>query len=346
MTHYGLTDAEWDWYQSQVRKLLTERDARGFSVQDARKLWSYEQRIYNQINAQNIIDQTLDHYNMVTEPLMVLLREIHPSVVVANPERPHGRSDTEKTPEQVRQELTATHVATGELTTDETAEIAKAHEDADVIAKLIRWCTDLATEVGKLVVTLADLATNLPDYLRLVNECLQILRDNRDAIDAGAAIVRAYKAAMDDAQATMHALQRRLKDEHRMAGDPYMPWPAPNFMDQSWTELYRRVQLAKGLPIVGPQITAMLGTLQQMHYQARTNIGYANTIDALASAPGISSGAVPGLIARAAGDIVGLTGVPAWFVTTEREFAASLLRTEVRLHNDHKLALQYARMQS
>lgn len=345
MTRYTLTDAEWDWYQSQLKKLLTERDARGFTVADARRLWQYEQRVYNSVKGDNVVDLTLDHYNTVTEPLMVLLREVHPSVIVDTPERPHGRSPTTKTADEVKDELLATHVATAEFTRRDVDEITAAHEQADVVAALIRWCTDLGTEVGRLVSTLADLAKHLPEYISLVNDCLAIIRDNSDAISAGAAIVRAYKVAMDDAEATMHALQRRLKDEHRMAGDPYMPWPAPNFTDRSWVELYRRVQLAKGLPIVGPQITAMLGTLQQMHYQARTNIGYVNTIDALASAPGISSGAVPGLMMRAAGDIAGLTGVPAWFLTTEREFAQSMLRVEVRLHNDHKLALQYARMQ-
>lgn len=344
MTSKEITAAEREFMRTALAMIYGEQ-LNTMQRGDYMYLYQLITRNYKARLEDNNLEYALEYYNNVYLPVKTMIREAYPDIIAQRVSLPppQGQEKTEMTAEEARALHLANKQATGgHMTPEEQAKIVEAQEQSD-IGRLITWIKDLTAELKRMAEQLSQLLQVLPDYLRLVNDVLQLFGENRDAIKTGAEIVKQYGDAMRNGQQTLTDLRNYLAANHMTSGDPYMPWPEPNFADDVWTDMYSRVQLAKGLPIVGNQIQAMLSTMQAINYQAQTGIGYINTIDALAAAPGISSGFVPGLGTALLGEAAGMVMIPRWFYATERQFAQELKIMETHLHARHNSLVQAAR---
>lgn len=334
---YQLTATEQEFYRTALDMLFGSPSQNTMRRGDYLYLYQLLNKRYRSYIEDNIQEYTIEYYSNVYLPAKTLIREAYPDIVAqtAAPQAPDGVAKTNMTEQEARDLILANKQATGgTMTPEEQATVVEAIDKSD-IGQLVKWIKDLISELATTVKLLKSLMETLPEYLKLVNSVLQLFNENKDAIKAGADIVKEYSTAMQNGKQTLEDLRNYLKENHMTSGDPYIPWPEPNFSDDAWTEMYGRVQLAKGLPIVGNQIQAMLSTMQAINYQAQTGIGYINTIDALAGAPSISSGFVPGLGTALLGEAAGMVMIPRWFYSTERQFAQELHAVEIQLHAQH-----------
>lgn len=301
-------------------------------------------RMYKCYLNDSIPGNAFEYYNNVKLPAEAIIRQRFPDILTAHEQLPpppeQNPNKTTVTAEESRDFITANKIAIGgNLTAEEQTRIVESWKNSE-IGRIIQWISDLITEMRTFIGLMGELLESLPEYMRLVNAVMQLLVDNKDGISAGMKIVQEYSDAMKDGKAAMTKMRTYLKENHMLSGDPYMPWPAPNFTDQEFCDLYSRVQMAKGLPIVGGQIQAMLSSMRAMNYQAQNGIGYINIIDALSDAPALSSGFVPGAAGALVGDLAGAAAVPAWFISKTEAFRVELGAVEKSLHRSHQDSIQ------